>query len=475
MALLAASGLSCTSSSETSFDPCSEIRCGIHQTCISISAKHSCVCEPGYRASSSTDSSCVLIRTDGGYSDAHTISDAAELYPDANSVDAGDLPPCELPYADGQRHSDLSYGTIDERQNLDILETTATGPNPAIVWIHGGGWKQGRKSPPVFGEFTRRGYTVIPIEYRLSDYDWPATLLDVKAAIRWIRANAQVYKIDPDRITVMGSSAGGHLASFLGTSAGVSDFDDPSLGNMNVSSTVNLVVNFYGPISLIHMDEDTEVNQCPKSSLCHLCEGSPESLLLDCTPPDCPQRAAQTSPVTHVDGNEPPFLTVHGVEDCTVPTPQGQRLHDALVSVNSSSTLILAENAGHNVRECLANGVEDQVIDFVESHMRSCRHIRNESMRPADAQLNECLYENCGSLAVKCEDMPICVRLEQCFQQCFADSTQQNCVNFCLRQVSCDQDPNLPCISDDNKIEVVEETHYPLFQCGRNAGCYPRP
>ena len=468
--------MGCTKETSEPVDPCSKLECGKNQACGIEQGQAACTCLSGFEFEDENKVRCIPTPSqDAGFFDAFAPIDAEVTFPDASSPpDAGTVPVCEKPFGRATRHDNLTYGTLNERQRLDLIETNAPGPNPTIVWIHGGGWRQGRKSFPIFGEFIERGYNLVGIEYRLSDNAWPNTLLDVKAAIRWLRANAQTYRIDPDRIVVMGSSAGGHLAAFLGTSGGVNEFDEPSLGNENFSSDVNLVVNFYGPTSIIHMDEDAQANQCPANSLCHLCPDSPESMLLDCTPPDCPDRAAKASPITHVDGNEPPFLNVHGTEDCTVPTPQATRLHEALLAANSDSTLIIAQGAGHNVRECLANGIEDNIIEFVELHMRGCKHEKPEVNRPPDAQLNECLYENCPTLAAKCENLPVCVRLETCFQDCFADPNRQGCINACQREVSCEQDSSVPCLSDANRTEVVDETHYPLFQCGRSAGCYPR-
>jgi len=404
--------------------------------------------------------------------------DAGETRDSGNTaqVDAGNNPPmqaCELAHQQGRRHRDIAYASDHERQTLDIIETTAPGDSPAIVWIHGGGWRAGSKSVISFGDFSRRGYVLVALGYRLSDQGWPAPIVDVKAAIRWLRANSSTYGIDPDRIAVAGSSAGGHLAAFLGASIGVVEFDDPSLGNANRSSEVNLVVNYYGPADLALMDTDTQTNNCPPSGLCHLCEDSPETMLAGCSISDCPDRWAQASPVTHIDGNEPPFLNIHGTADCTVPTPQSQRLHDALVAAGQHSELILAEGAGHNVRQCNRSGVQDQVIAYIERHLRQCLHEANPVQPPPDgSQLNSCLHAHCSELAARCEGTPECVALEQCFQTCLGETPQHNCIQYCLNANHCDaKDP--PCINDSNYRAVVQRLHRPLYDCGRSANCYP--
>ncbi len=380
---------------------------------------------------------------------------------------------CELIYQEGSRHRDIAYASDHERQRLDIIETTAPGPSPTIVWIHGGGWRAGSKSVISFGDFSRRGYVLVALGYRLSDQGWPSPLVDVKAAIRWLRANASTYGIDPDRIAVAGSSAGGHLAAFLGASMGVTELDDPSLGNANSSSAVNLVINYYGPAELALMDDDTQTNNCPSGGLCHLCEDSPETMLAGCSISDCPERWNQASPVTHIDGNEPPFLTIHGTADCTVPTPQSQRLHDALLAFGQDSELILARGAGHNVRQCNRGGVQDQVIAYIERQFRQCLHEAQPVQAPPDgAQLDACLHTHCSELATRCEATPACVVLEHCFQSCFGETPQRNCIRHCLDSSHCDaKDP--PCINDNNYRAVVQRLHRPLYDCGRAANCYP--
>ena len=140
---------------------------------------------------------------------------------------------------------DLAYASQSEAQRLDLyLPPNAEPPLPLLVFIHGGAWMAGDKrndyAAGVVPLFVGEGYAVASINYRLStEAVFPAQLLDVKAAIRWLRANAAAYGIDPDRIAAAGESAGAHLAALLGTSAGEAAFDDPGLGNRDVSSAVS--------------------------------------------------------------------------------------------------------------------------------------------------------------------------------------------------------------------------------------------
>ena len=258
---------------------------------------------------------------------------------------------CDVQWNDGEVIRNLSYADVSPRQILDLYLTTAPGPNPLLIWIHGGGWRGGnhRAVPNVLLGLRERGYSIASIEYRLSDIPWPATMVDVKAAVRWLRAHAVEYAFDPNRFVAVGTSAGGHLASMLGTSIGVDRFDDMVLGYPEISSAVQTVVNFYGPTDILQMDADAA--DCPPGALTHDAVDSPEGLLLDCQPSACPERAAEASPITYVDGNEPPFLTFHGRQDCTVPAPQGRRC-DALIAQGRVSNLRIVDGAAI-ADECL--------------------------------------------------------------------------------------------------------------------------
>ncbi|MFI5156185.1 MAG: alpha/beta hydrolase fold domain-containing protein, partial [Chitinophagales bacterium] len=131
---------------------------------------------------------------------------------------------------------DIAYASISPAEKLDIyIPNTGNGPFPIILAIHGGAFKMGDKAS---GEITpmleglTRGYALVSINYRMSgEAKAPKLIQDVKAAIRWIRANAKQYKLNPDKIAAWGSSAGGHLSSLAGTSGGINELEDLSLGN----------------------------------------------------------------------------------------------------------------------------------------------------------------------------------------------------------------------------------------------------
>ena len=369
-----------------------------------------------------------------------------------------ELPLCQGGFGDGDTLRDVAYAGVDERHRLDLYLTDAPGPNPLLIWVHGGGWRAGSKDRvnPLFLAFRERGYSIASIEYRLSSAAWPATVSDVKAAVRFLRAQSTRYNLDSNRFVAMGSSAGGHLVAMLATSANDPLFMDTRLGNSTVSDEVQAVVNFYGPSDLDQMDPDAAMAGCPAGGLCHDCEDSPETMLLDCRPSECTEVADQASPVNHVSGDEPPVLSYHGDDDCTVPPLQSRRLHEALTAADSESILVEVPGAGHNVNQCLTEENLATMQAFVERAIRGCRDA--EAMEPPeDSELGACLWEHCPTQAAACDENAACVALEVCFQDCFSRE-----LGMCIRR----------CTGSVPDAAEGRVQHEPLFECGRANGCY---
>ena len=147
--------------------------------------------------------------------------------------------------------TNIAYATTSGTQVLDLYLPEGNGPFPVVVNIHPGGFFTGDKDmvPGTPGKaMLKAGYAIASINYRLSgEATFPAAVQDAKAAVRFLRANAAKYKLNPDKIAAFGQSAGGNLASMLGTAGDVAEFDDPSLGNAGVSSRVQAVINWFGP------------------------------------------------------------------------------------------------------------------------------------------------------------------------------------------------------------------------------------
>jgi acetyl esterase/lipase len=210
-----------------------------------------------------------------------------------------------------------------------------------------------------------RGYAVASINYRLSWEDrFPAQIEDCKAAIRWLRANASRYNLDPDRIGVWGSSAGGHLSALLGTSGGVAELEG-DLGNHDQSSRVQAVIDWYGPADFLKMQSES----LPCGVIDHDSPLSPEALLLGCPIQLCKDRARRASPVTYATTDDPPFLIMHGTDDCLVPPLQSRDMLEALAAVGVEATLKFIQGAGHGGDEFETAENRKLVDDFLDRHL----------------------------------------------------------------------------------------------------------
>lgn len=229
---------------------------------------------------------------------------------------------------------------------LDLYLPSTLPPSamPVVIWIHGGGWNSGLKYPCDAAPLTKAGYAVISPTYRFAPANpWPAQIYDCKAVVRWVRANASFYRLDTNRIAAWGFSAGGHLASMLGTTGGVSALEGNE-GFTGVSSAVEAVIAWSGPSDL-----STEGSQqLPDSIVQHNAPDSPEAQLLGCAVPTCPDKALAASPVAYASADDPPFLIMHGTHDTTVPPPQARELSDRLAAAGCVDvTLWYLPGAGH--------------------------------------------------------------------------------------------------------------------------------
>lgn len=172
-------------------------------------------------------------------------------------------------------HRDLAYVAEGHpRQVLDLYLPRSSRPLPLIVWIHGGAFRMGSKEDDVPLEQLDAGYAIAAINYRLSQHAiFPAQIEDCKAAVRWLRAHAEAYGIDPARIAALGTSAGGHLAAMLGTTGSETALDVGD--HLDHPSRVQAVVDFYGPTDFLQMDSHR-----PSGGMVHDTPDSPESMLV---------------------------------------------------------------------------------------------------------------------------------------------------------------------------------------------------
>jgi|GEM_PF-62435 len=253
----------------------------------------------------------------------------------------------------------LSKGSV--RQALDLyLPDQAHGVLPAILWIHGGAWECGDKYPCPVREFAERGYVVASIGYRLSDEAaFPGQLQDCKSAVRWLRAHADEYGIDPARIGVWGASAGGHLAALMGVAGRIREFDAGD--HLDQSSEVQCVVNWFGPVDFFDWGAPYSPSvDSPESPLYRLL-GGPFSQNLE--------KARSACPLHYVHGHSAPFFNVHGDRDNIVPLVQSLRLHTALRDAGVDSTLQVIPGAGHGTAEFILPERLDEIDDFLSRHL----------------------------------------------------------------------------------------------------------
>jgi acetyl esterase/lipase len=269
----------------------------------------------------------------------------------------------------------ISYADTDNpRQQIDLFlprKQIDDKPLPIVAFIHGGGWRNGsrRSGLSFIGPIVQTGkYIGASIGYRLTDEAiWPAQMHDCKAAIRWLRANAQQYGADSKKIIVAGSSAGGHLVAMLGTSGDVQELEG-NLGNhVDKSSRVDGVVNFFGPSDLASMGG------------WHNNSDSPESLLLGGTVPENKKIAQAASPITYASKDDPPFLTIHGTNDSVVPFEQSVQLTKALQKAGAFAQLIPIEGGGHGRPRLRV--LDDRIQLFLENQVNGTNHkISTESI-----------------------------------------------------------------------------------------------
>jgi len=281
---------------------------------------------------------------------------------------------------DGQVDQDQSdakvhYASASASQVLDLWKPVdAVAPVPLIIFVHGGAFVAGDRSmeDQYIAPVLAAGYAAASLDYRLSgEAPFPAAVQDVKAAVRFLRANAARYGLDPDRFAAWGQSAGGYLATMIGTTGDQATvFDDPSLGNAGVSSAVQGVVDLSGPTDFLQLDAQF-ASVTPAA-----CNGvvpaydpadSPVSLFLGAPLQAVPDRAAAADPITYIATAKklPAFFIAHGDSDCQVPHQQSQILHEALRAAGATSTFTLVAGAGHD--ESVFTGQAPIALEMLKS------------------------------------------------------------------------------------------------------------
>jgi acetyl esterase/lipase len=290
----------------------------------------------------------------------------AELHPQANTDHIS------------RKILNIPYASMSPAQKLDIYLPDGEGRLfPVILSIHGGAFMGCDKSDaqvmPML-EGLKRGYAVVALNYRLSwEAQFPALVQDAKAAVRWVRANAQKFDFDPEKIAAWGGSAGGYLSSILGTSAGIPELEDLALGNPDQPCSVQAVVDWFGPTDFLKMDEQLAASgMLPPPGLRHSEADSPESLLLGEVITKIPERVAAANPESYIRSGAPPFLIQHGTRDPIVPVQQSIEFAAKLRSVIGEDRVILEllEGAEHADEMFESPTNVTRVLDFLDSHLK---------------------------------------------------------------------------------------------------------
>jgi acetyl esterase/lipase len=269
---------------------------------------------------------------------------------------------------------DIVYGKGGgEDLKLDLYAPRKLAvPAPAVVVLHGGGWTVGSKNDirPMARAFAEQGYVAVTVAYRLApQHRFPAQIEDAKCAIRWLRANAGRYRVDPERIGVVGFSAGAHLALLLGLT-GPRDGLEGNGGHAEQSSRVQAVVNCMGPTDLARPGWPAASDKM----IFALVGGSRE---------DFPAVYRAASPLTYVRPGAPPVLTIHGTTDALVPYEQATLLHEALNAAGVLSYLETMQNRGHGddwAREEMQR-IAGFILEFLDRHLMQRRPERGVTSR----------------------------------------------------------------------------------------------
>ncbi len=259
---------------------------------------------------------------------------------------------------------DIVFAKPDgHKLKLDIFmpAKSKTKP-PLVVFIHGGGWRNGSYKRCLTPWLTQHGFAVASVGYRLTHQaKFPAQVHDCKAAIRWLRANASKYGYDTQRIGVAGTSAGGHLALMMGVTAGDKTLEGDVGGNTDESSQVHAVVDYYGPSDFAMRARNQPVKTEPKDS--------PVRLLLGASARENVELAKQASPAYYVTSSAPPLLIIHGSNDKTVRPAQSQRMESAYQAKKRDVTLHVVPKAGHGGSAFFTNDLQQKVAAFFQNHL----------------------------------------------------------------------------------------------------------
>ena len=240
---------------------------------------------------------------------------------------------------------------------LDLYRPSAkpSAPMPLVIWVHGGGWRNGTKANCPAAWLATKGYAVASLDFRLlPDHPWPAQIEDPVAALRWLRKESAKYGYDAERSAAMGGSSGGHVVALWGTLT------------LPPEDKVKAVVDWYGPTDLLTMPPNVLSEKRTRAELAK----ANGALLLGGIVMDQPEKAKAVSALHQVTKDDVPFLIMHGAADTSVPVDQSERLHTALKAAGVESTLKLLPGVGHGGKEFDSTESRALILAFLEKHLR---------------------------------------------------------------------------------------------------------
>ncbi|QDV22958.1 alpha/beta hydrolase [Aureliella helgolandensis] len=258
---------------------------------------------------------------------------------------------------------DIKFAEVNGQSLLlDVyVPQNVASPPPLIVWIHGGGWRGGSKAKPPIRRVTECGYALASISYRFSDQAiFPAQLHDCKGAIRWLRAHQKNYGYNAEWIGVAGSSAGGYLAVFLGVAAGDVALEGEVGGNLQESSRVQAVVDYFGPTDFVLRGAtQPEVAYSEKAGSFALLGGLKRGKI-------DPQLERAASAAYYVEPTAPPILVFHGENDKLVLPSQSERIVEAYQAAGVPAELVRVAGAGHGGAKFFWGENFEKTLNFLD-------------------------------------------------------------------------------------------------------------
>jgi len=261
---------------------------------------------------------------------------------------------------------DVEYASVDDhRLLLDLYVPEKVEGAPLLVWVHGGAWRRGSKSPMPLKALAEEGWAIASVDYRLTPVArFPAQVHDIKAAVRFLRAKAADYGFNAERIAIAGSSAGGHLAAMVGTTNGHKDLEGSVGAHLGESSNVQATVSLYGASNLT-----TILNQSTPHGLGVRIPAL--QLLLGGQPEDKTEIAHLASPIFHVDPSDPPLLLIHGDQDPQMPINQSHELHGRYKELGLSVQFEVVHGGAHGGSD-FYDEIRWQIIkEFLKTHVLS--------------------------------------------------------------------------------------------------------